>query len=205
MSEPVSLEVGKHRVFATALSWPGWCRAGRDEEGALRALADYAPRYARLAARAELAFSEDPSFEVTERLPGSATTDFGAPGAVATAERAPLEPAAAALRGRLVAASWELFEEVVAGAPAVLRKGPRGGGRDRDAIASHVAAAELAYLRKVGIGPGDDLTAARERLLTMLSGSERPDAPWPLAYGLRRIAWHVLDHAWEIEDKSKPS
>jgi hypothetical protein len=25
---------------------------------------------------------------------------------------------------------------------------------------------------------------------------------WPVRYAARRIAWHVLDHAWEIEDKS---
>ena len=29
-----------------------------------------------------------------------------------------------------------------------------------------------------------------------------PDATWPLRYAVRRFAWHVLDHAWEIEDKS---
>jgi hypothetical protein len=24
---------------------------------------------------------------------------------------------------------------------------------------------------------------------------------WPARYVLRRMAWHVLDHAWEIEDR----
>jgi hypothetical protein len=27
----------------------------------------------------------------------------------------------------------------------------------------------------------------------------------PPRYAIRRIAWHVLDHAWEIEDKSDPA
>ena len=25
---------------------------------------------------------------------------------------------------------------------------------------------------------------------------------WPPRYAIRRIAWHVLDHAWEIEDRA---
>jgi hypothetical protein len=30
----------------------------------------------------------------------------------------------------------------------------------------------------------------------------RPTATrWPLPYLVRRTAWHVLDHAWEVEDK----
>ena len=28
------------------------------------------------------------------------------------------------------------------------------------------------------------------------------EGPWSPAYAIRRIAWHVLDHAWEIEDKT---
>jgi hypothetical protein len=29
----------------------------------------------------------------------------------------------------------------------------------------------------------------------------RGGATWPIAYAARRIAWHVLDHAWEMEDR----
>jgi hypothetical protein len=25
---------------------------------------------------------------------------------------------------------------------------------------------------------------------------------WPARYGARRIAWHALDHAWEIQDRA---
>ena len=24
---------------------------------------------------------------------------------------------------------------------------------------------------------------------------------WPVRYAIRRMAWHVLDHAWEMQDK----
>jgi len=27
---------------------------------------------------------------------------------------------------------------------------------------------------------------------------------WPARYAIRRSAWHALDHAWEIEDRSEP-
>ena len=37
------LEVGKKRVFACALDWPGWCRSGRDERLAIEALTKSAP------------------------------------------------------------------------------------------------------------------------------------------------------------------
>ena len=44
----VFVETGKKKTFAGAVDWPGWCRGGRDEAGALQALVDYGPRYARV-------------------------------------------------------------------------------------------------------------------------------------------------------------
>jgi hypothetical protein len=201
----VFIEAGRRRVFASALDWPGWCRSGRDEEEALGALAFYAGRYAPVAEEAGAAFppSAPRRFEVVERAPGNATTDFGAPGAIAAAERSPLGRAEAERFRDLVVASWAFFERVVAEAPAQLRKGPRGGGRDRDEIAEHVASAELAYAGKAGTRRGSDLVASRAAFVAALGN---PDAPlprgWPLRYAARRVAWHALDHAWEIEDKS---
>jgi len=107
----------------------------------------------------------------------------------------------------------EVFDQVVGGAPAELRKGPRGGGRDRDAIVAHVIGAEGAYASKLGISlpapaPGDlaAVAALREALLDVLrspsAGAPVVQKGWPQRYGARRIAWHVLDHAWEIEDRS---
>ena len=51
----------------------------------------------------------------------------------------------------LLAGSWRVFDEVVASAPAQLRKGPRGGGRDRDAVPDHVREAERTYARRIGV------------------------------------------------------
>jgi hypothetical protein len=100
-------------------------------------------------------------------------------------------------------------------APETLRKGPRGGGRDRDKVVAHVLAAERSYARKVGVshaepalGDRPAIEAARADLAEVLSGARGgeplAERGWPARYALRRITWHVLDHVWEIEDKSQP-
>jgi hypothetical protein len=194
----VSLELGKTWVFAAALDWPGWCRRGKGEEGALEALLAYADRYA-LVAGPDFAPGEP---VVVGRSPGTATTDFGAPDTTGPWDDEPLAPAEAARLAGLLAACWRTFDEVWATAPAELRKGPRGGGRDRDAIVDHVREAERAYGRKAGVRvpPRTPWERQREALLAVLRTGETAGA-WPARYAVRRLAWHVLDHAWEIEDK----
>jgi hypothetical protein len=211
---PVAIEAGSRRVFAFAVDWPGWCRAGRDESGALEALAACAGRYSSAAARAGVAFAgAGEGFAVVERLPGNATTDFGAPDAQADADRRPLSADAAREMAALVRAAHDEFDAAAAAAPAILRKGPRGGGRDRDAVVAHVIEAEAAYARRLGIPTGGiDLAdpaalATLRRLVVELLAAARDGAPvagrrWPPRYAARRIAWHALDHAWEIEDRS---
>ncbi len=195
----VGLEVGRTWVFATALDWPGWCRRGKGEEAALDALAEYAGRYAAVAG---------PCFTpgvplVVGRVPGNATTDFGAPGVPAPWDDEPLDAAEADRLTTLVLACWDTFDAVVAAAPAELRKGPRGGGRDRDPIAEHVRKAERSYGRKLGaaVPPRSPWPQQRE-VLVGLTRAGAPDGRWTVRYAASRIAWHVLDHAWEIEDKS---
>lgn len=214
----VGIELGSKRVFACALDWPGWCRSGKTEELALEALAAYAPRYAVVAEQAGMALPAKvgDSFEVVERLDGSGATDFGIPEKVADADAAPLSAADAERRGKLVIAAWAVLDRVVAGAPAELRKGPRGGGRDRDKIVGHVLGAEAAYARKLGIKhpqpAADDaaaIAALRQELAAVLRAPSDGTPPvlkgWPPRYAARRIAWHALDHAWEIEDRSTPA
>jgi len=209
----VVVEVGTKRVFASAVEWPGWCRAARTEEGALEALDAYLPRYAAVLSRAGLPGpTAASSFDVLERLAGTATTDFGAPGVEACAEREPITASAARRRAGLVAACWPYLGAVAAGAPATLRKGPRGGGRDRDAIVVHVEDAEQAYARRIGIRhremlatPDATRAAIAARLGEASDGSALVERGWTARYAARRIAWHVLDHAFEIEDRSTPA
>jgi hypothetical protein len=208
---PVYLEVGAHRVFAAAADWPGWCRSGKDEKLALEALAAAAPRYALVAKAARIAFEPATGFDVVERLPGNATTDFGAPGAIAKAELKRLTKKEAGRLSALVSASWTILDRTVEKAPSTLRKGPRGGGRDRDAIVDHVLSAETAYAQKLGIRSkqpaAGDASAVREHRNAIVAGLRAgtkgvTEKGWPARYAARRIAWHALDHAWEIENRS---
>ena len=211
--ERVYLELGKQRVFACALDWPGWCRAGKSEALALEALAAAAPRYARVAADAGFAFGINEGLDVVTRVPGSASTDFGVPGAVPDLDREPLAEPGAERLASLVAAAWRELDRVVAAAPAELRKGPRGGGRDRDKIIAHVISAEASYIRSLGLRAstaGQEVPDPTWRpdvldvLRNVRDGAPRTEKGWPPRYAARRIAWHVLDHAWEIEDRSVP-
>jgi hypothetical protein len=212
----VAVEQGGKKTFASALDWPGWSRSGRNEEAALEALASYADRYAEVARQAGLTFPSPSrvTFDVVEHLPGDAGTDFGIPSRTAEADRAKLTPAAAQRQAALVAAAWAVFDAVAATAPEQLRKGPRGGGRDRDKMIGHVLEAEAAYGRLLGVRlkpPAiDDLPgieANREALLTVLSvpsdGGPLREKGWTSRYAARRIAWHALDHAWEMQDRAE--
>jgi hypothetical protein len=215
----VYLEIGQKRVFACALAWPGWCRSGKGEEQALDELAAYANRYANVAREAGVTFPpiQQSSFDIVERVAGSVGyTDFGAPGAVSTRDRETLAGQEAERQIALLKASWAIFDQIAATAPDELRKGPRGGGRDRDKMIDHVLGAEVMYARKLGVKhrqPARDNAAAIaalrdaivEALRATCDGTSNVPSGWPPRYAIRRIAWHVLDHAWEIEDRSVPA
>lgn len=214
MSTDVYLEIAPKRAFACTLDWPGWCRSGRDELEALDHLADYAERYAPVAARAGLSLPKTATnFAVVERLPGSASTEFGALDKPASADSRPLTKAQAERLAALVAAAWATLDDIASASPAELRKGPKGGGRDRDKMLQHVLAAEAAYARKIGlkirepaVGDPTAIGAERAAVLEVLRAARAPlpelsTKAWPYRYAARRIAWHVLDHAWEMEDR----
>ncbi|HEX4984187.1 MAG TPA: hypothetical protein VFV63_20960 [Ilumatobacteraceae bacterium] len=197
----VAVEVGHKKSFASALDWPGWSRSGKDEDAAIEVLLAYIDRYRVVTDRAGIEFRPG-RVDVVERLAGSASTDFGAPGAIAEWERRALGKAEAERIAALVSASWDVFGDVVAGAPAELRKGPRGGGRDRDKIVEHVVEAEQSYARQLGLGKPNQRPDLRGDIVAAIR--RRPtDTAWPVRYAARRIAWHVVDHAWEIEDRSE--
>jgi hypothetical protein len=209
---PVYLEVGGKKVFASAAEWPGWCRPGRDADGALAALAAYAPRYSQVAQVAGLRFPGVVELEVVERVSGNATTDFGAPGMPMKADAGPLTKTAVDRLATLVEATWKTLDRTAAGSPEELTKGPRGGGRDRDKMVRHVLDAEVAYASKIGVrglrtpdvGDRPAIRAHRGAIvegLRQAAKEQLPEKAWPPAYAARRIAWHVLDHAWEMEDR----
>ena len=203
----VYLEVGAKRVFAGALDWPGWSRSGRDEEAALATLVAYRDRYAAVVADRRLPTTKGlAGLDVVERVKGNATTDFGAPGIVPASDRAAITEAELELWLAILGRCWSAFEAAVRTATGrQLATGPRGGGRSASAIAEHVEGAHAAYARQVGGSDGFD-EAVRARWRGELPergprGGER----WPPRYAIRRAAWHILDHAWEIEDRLSPA
>jgi hypothetical protein len=159
-----------------------------------------------VAGQAGLSFPSTVAFDVVERAPGGPATAFAAPECrrpfpqvTAGAERAKVTPAAARRLAGLVTAAWATFDEVAAASPAGLRKGPRGGGRDRDPLIEHVIGAETAYARKLGVKlkqPAIDDTAAIQELreaIAAVIGAPSDGSPvvpdgWTTRYAARRIA-----------------
>lgn len=218
----VYLERGAKRTFAGALDWPGWCRQGPDETGALAALLAYGPKYASILAGTRLGFAapkELTQFVVVERLPGTATTDFGAPGVAPTVDQDPSCSAADLKRfEKILRAGWRAFDATVKSAIGkTLATGPRGGGRSLDRIVTHVIGADAGYLTAVGWKapkaeePNEGLAATRAAILAALEASAAGRIPskgprggtrWTARYFVRRVAWHLMAHTWEIERRT---
>ena len=219
----VYLEIGQKKVIAGAVEWPGWCRIARSEAEALQALLDYGPRYATAVKPTTSAFQPPThlaDLNVVERLDGSSTTDFGAPDAMPAADQRPFTPADLPRAEIMMQACWQVLDTAVqAVIGKTLTKGPRGGGRDLESILTHVYEAENAYLRRLGRKPAPDadlslnerLAQQRQAILETLTAAARGELPeqgprggkiWPARYYVRRATWHVLDHAWEIEDRA---
>jgi hypothetical protein len=219
----IYLEVGSRRTIAGALDWPGWCRLGRDEDSALQALFDYSPRYARILRPARLGFLKPDAvsaFAVVERLTGNATTDYGVPIRAPTSDAQLLDDTELRRLQAILKACWRAFDAAVEMAEGkALRTGPRGGGRTLDKIVEHVlGAAGQSYLTSLGGKAPQSKSAAlspepiRQAILDTLKASAhgeiaeygpRGGRRWSPRYFVRREAWHVLDHVWEIEDRLK--
>ena len=215
----VAVEVAPKKAFATAVDWPGWSRSAKTAELALEALAAYAPRYAVVAKEAGETFQDHvvaADFKVIEEAQGGGGTEFGVPSRVTDADRRRTSTADADRLRRLVAAAWTVFDRLATTAPAELRKGPRGGGRDRDKMVGHVIEADGAYAREIGLrlkapDPDDRATVEASRMAVLdaigapSDGSPLADRKWTARYAACRIAWHALDHAWEMEDRTEPA
>ncbi len=220
----VYLEIGKKRTFAGAVDWPGWCRSGRDENAALQALVGYGARYAHVLRTTRLGFYapvDAMAFTVVERLEGNMTTDFGAPDIAPASDARPIDDAWLQRFHTLLRAVWQAFDTSVAMATdRELRTGPRGGGRDLEKITQHVLGAEASYLARLAwkhkkneaADLGVEFSRTRQAVLDALAAAAQGELPargprggviWLPRYFVRRVAWHVLDHAWEIEDRSQ--
>jgi hypothetical protein len=218
MADPVRvmLEHGKKElVVASAFDWPGWDRSARIGEDVLATLAAYRARYAEVAVRAGLGdeFGATGDFVVVEELEGIGMTDYyGLSGRAASPETEPMTDAQCERKIALLQASWATFDDRAARVSAELRKGPRGGGWEKERIIRHVNGAEIdEFAPKVGVKvpleTRDDVQELRAYRDAFIEGIREHHArgnsarSWALQFLIRRCAWHMLDHAWELEDR----
>jgi hypothetical protein len=217
MKTRVFVEAGAKKTFAGALDWAGWARSGKSEAEALDALVAYGARYKRSMGGAAKSLAVPGSvddLDVSERLKGDPGTDFGVPSAIADSDRGVKSEKDLGTHVHVLEAAWNAFDNAADKANGrELAKGPRGGGRSLAQIREHVVEADRAYIGALGAkaphsGDAADVRQAFiEALHAKIRGELAERGPrggerWLAGYAIRRAAWHALDHAWEIEDRS---
>jgi hypothetical protein len=213
MTIEVLIETGTSRVFVVAVDWPGWARSGKTIDDAIASFVEHGPRY-KSAVKKRLALPRSADdLDVVQRVQGGSGTDFGVPSEVRS-DRDAIDGKELRRLTDILEASWAAFDAAAKQAKGrTLAKGPRGGGRTLAKIVEHQAEAERAYLNKLGgSAPKDaDVAAVRVAFLDALEARHRGDLPetgprggarFTAAEAVRRSAWHALDHAWEIEDRT---
>ncbi len=205
------------RSVAFALDWPGWSRGSKSAEVALEVLESYRERYRPVADLAGMAreFGAAGPLEIVEDRVGTGSTDFwGISFSPSAAEHGSMGEAELERAITLLRACWAFFDDVAARVSAEMRRGPRGGGRDRDRIIRHTVRTESEDFAKqvwLRIPEGaamrpDGLRQHREAYVEAMRAYnagevKRRMRSWTLPFLIRHSAYHTLDHAWEMEDK----
>lgn len=215
----VTLEIGPKgkKVVAVAPDWPGLERGAKTAEDAIDRLRTYVPRYAQIAKLSEMdaEFAKVRRFDVVERYPGTGSTDFwGISFMFSSIDKQDMSGDELERELALMQACWKCFDDVRRRVSAEMRKGPRGGGRDRDHIVHHALSTEQYWAKMIGVLTPDDamltgkgLKAHRDAYCQAIRSYHSQGklagkvAKWPLRYLIRHTAFHILDHAWEMEDK----
>jgi hypothetical protein len=202
---------------AFALDWPGWSRGAKTADLALETLEAYRARYRPITVLAGMANEFDAAgpLEVIEDRVGTGSTDFwGISFSPSSTEHGPVDEAELERKLTLLQAAWAFFDGVAARVSPEMRRGPRGGGRDRNRIIRHVIRNESEeFAKQVGLHIPEEgaltpegLRHHRETYLAAMreynAGKiERKMRSWSLPFLIRHSAFHTLDHAWEMEDK----
>ena len=205
------------KAAAFAVDWPGWSRGAKTPDAAVDLLETYRERYRPIAALAgfDAEFDRAGRLQIVEDHVGVGSTDFwGISFAPSSFEQGPMPEDELERKLALLQAAWRHLDDVAARVSPEMRKGPRGGGRNREEIVRHVLLWEQADLaRRVGViwPAGEDRTpdglrAHHGDYLAALrnynaGGRMARGRNWTIALLLRHTAFHALDHAWEMEDK----
>lgn len=200
---------------AYALDWPGWSRGGKTVDLAFETLAAYRDRYRKVVevAGMESGFDAAGDLEIVEDHVGPGSTDFwGISFTASSFEQGPMPTEELERKLALLEACWAYFDSVYARVSPEMRKGPRGGGRDRDQIFNHTLGTERDFAKQIGVITAqgvqltpegrrqhrDNYVAAFREYNAEGKGAGRKST---LSFLLRHTAFHLLDHAWEMEDK----
>jgi hypothetical protein len=205
------------RSVAFSLDWAGWERGAKSPELALETLESYRERYGRVADLAGMAgeFGAAGPLEIFEDHVGTGSVDFwGISFSPSSTEQGPMSDAEFDRAITLLRASWEFFDDVAARVSEEMRKGPRGGGRDRTRIWRHTIRTESEdFAKQVGLRIPEEAALTpdglRQHRATYVDAMRAYNAgeiakrmrSWTLPYLIRHSAFHTLDHAWEMEDK----
>jgi hypothetical protein len=207
---------GKKSV-AFGLDWPGWSRGAKTAELAVETLESYRERYRPVAVLAGMQREFDAAgpLDIVEDRVGPGSVDFwGISFSPSSTEHGPLSDAEFERGITLLRACWEFFDSVAARVSPEMRKGPRGGGRDRDRIIRHTIRNESEdFAKQVGLRIPEEAALTpeglREHRKNYVEAMRAYNAgeitkrmrSWTLPYLIRHSAFHNLDHAWEMEDK----
>jgi len=205
------------RSVAFGIDWPGWSRGAKSAELALETLESYRERYRPIAdlAGLEREFDTAGPLEIIEEKVGTGSTDFwGISFSPSATEHGPMSEAELERGITLLRACWGFFDGVTARVSPEMRKGPRGGGRDRDRIIRHTIRTESEdFAKQVGLRIAEEAALTPDGLqqhrvayvaaMRAYNAGEvsRRMRSWSLPFLIRHSAYHTLDHAWEMEDK----
>jgi hypothetical protein len=206
------------KFVAFAIDWPGWSRGGKTPDVALETLEAYRSRYRPVAAAARMTKEFDAAgrLKVVEDKVGNGSTDFWAisflPSSFELAD--PMDEAELSRKIKLLRGCWSFFDRTAARVSPEMRKGPRGGGRDRDRIIRHTVRTESEdFAKRLGLRIPEEgalspngLREFRENYIKAMRAynkgeGKRMTTTWTLPFLLRHSGYHMMDHAWEMEDK----
>jgi hypothetical protein len=205
-----------NKAVAFALDWPGWSRGAKTPELAIELLESYRGRYRPVAVAAGMGeeFDAAGALDVVEDKVGTGSTDFwGISFSPCELEREPMQDSELERKIALLRACWTFFDGVAARVSTEMRKGPRGGGRDRNQIMRHTIRTESEeFAKRLGLRipeegalSPDGLRDYRERYVATMraynAGEGKRMRSWNLPFLIRHSAFHTMDHAWEMEDK----
>jgi len=206
---------GKKSV-AFSLDWPGWSRGAKTPDLAVELLESYRERYRPVAELAGMADEFDTAgpLDVMEDRVGTGSVDFwGISFSPSSTEHGPMSDAQLERGITILQACWAFFDAVAARVSPEMRRGPRGGGRDRNRIVRHTIRTESEdFAKQVGLRIPEEAALTPEGLRkhradyvaamrAYNAGEIKQMRSWSLPFLIRHSAFHTLDHAWEMEDK----